>query len=154
MLYSGPIYNKNWGEIEQTSFEVIEVENGVITHHPEMFISSRPMIAITANFKDGHFVFGENITPNLSNQYRLKISVPENERTLITDDKINELKQKYGEDARIDLTVIPIERESRSETIMTCTSLADEVKEYASTIGVNLETTVFEKLNLLQEAAE
>lgn len=149
-VYSGSIYNKNWGETEQKSFEVID-----ITQYPDLsdptfelhkqtisLTAARPMIKMEATFEDGEFLFDEDY-PAIDKgcEYRLRVSVKENDRKLITDDKISELKNIFGDDVKIEFNIIPDQRESRSEKIMTCKTLLDEVTEYATVIDADVFST-------------
>ena len=143
MVYSGSIYNKSWGETEQKSFEVIyfdEVHNNAFLGCESkqiMLESSRPMIKIDAEFIDGDFKWDLSITDNDDNtnaEFRFRCTVKENDRKLITEEKIDFLKSFFGEDVKIEFNIIPDERESRSEAIMHAKTLLDEVFEYAKVI--------------------
>lgn len=144
MLYSGSIYNKSWGETEQKSFEVIEFKNwqmnfgeleGEKRTEQILLSSAKPMITVNLHFTKGKFEFDagedEENTGIQFAQFRVRVDVKENERNLITDESIGYLKTVYGNDAKIEITTLPIERESRSEIIMSCKTLLDEVEEYA-----------------------
>jgi DNA repair exonuclease SbcCD nuclease subunit len=163
MGYSGSIYNKSWGETEQKSFEVIEFDNwtdiggeleGRINTYEIPLISARPMVTVDAEFVDGRFEWDESITTDEANsnaEFRFRCKVKENERNLITDDKIEWLKTFFGEDVKIEFNIVPVERESRSEQIMHCKTLLDEVKEYATVVNESINGTVEKKVNELQE---
>lgn len=163
MIYSGSIYNKNWGETEQKSFEIVEIGNlGVLQYTWELAVA-RPMVKLDLIFNDGNildaesgdeyhgYVFLEN--NNDEPEFRLRIKVLENEIKLMTDEKISELKNFFGQDAKIEIITIPNERESRSEKIMDCKSLLDEVKEYAAIVNHTINGTIGEKVIAIQEAS-
>lgn len=156
MLYSGSIYNKNWGETEQKSFETIMFnEDKTIDQQEILLDAARPMVKVDAEFVDGEFRWTENehikIPANFNAEFRFRCTVKENERSLITDIKIQELKDVFGEDVKIEFNIIPDQRESRSEKIMTCKTLLDEVKEYASVIEQPINGTIEKKVLELQE---
>ena len=172
MGYSGSIYNKSWGETEQKSFQVIEFELGGEDHplldetmwerriNQVMLTAARPMMTIEAYYDtdidDFHFT---SIDPNnnpfenpvKSFEIRFRCKVKENDRNLITDDKIQKLKDHFGDDVKIEFNIIPTERESRSEKIMNCKTLLDEVTEYAAVIEQPINGSVEEKVMQLQE---
>jgi DNA repair exonuclease SbcCD nuclease subunit len=165
MVFSGSIYNKSWGETEQKSFEVIEFTGGNLSldgtmERKQILLSSaKPMIKLDAEFKNGNFYYPnfehdhdgipEPTNPNA--EYRLRIKVNENDRKLITDAKIQQLKDKFGDDVKLELNVTPNERESRSEQIMNCRTLIDEVREYANVIEQPINGTIESKVAQLQE---
>ena len=154
MGYSGSIYNKSWGETEQKSFETIEFENGNMIGITIPLTSARPMITVDAEFIDNDFKWDLSITDddeNANAEFRFRCKVKENERNLITDDKIEFLKRFFGADVKIEFNIFPVERESRSEKIMSCKSLIDEVKEYAEVTAQPINGTVEKKVGQLQE---
>lgn len=153
MKYSGSIYNKSWGETEQKSFEVIEYVGREYTVDQVMLTSARPMITVEAEFDEGELksYVSVAVLEDIIPEFRLKIKVKENERNLITEDKIKAWKEAYGEDVKIEFNIIPIERESRSEQIMNCKSLLDEVKEYAAITEQQINGTIEKKVAILQE---
>lgn len=153
--YSGSIYNKNWGETEQKSFEVIEFVNGNMITITVPLTSAKPMIKLQCTFHNGEI---ENQSDDLliqqalkDSEVRLRITVRENERKLITDDEVLKIKSLYGPNTKIEFNIIPDERESRSEKIMDCKSLIDEVREYAQVIDEKLNDTIEKKVSDLQE---
>ncbi len=158
MGYSGSIYNKNWGETEQKSFEVIEFDDnesltGIDMRTSQIMLTAAdPMIKLEGKFENGKFQI-EGDETEVRAEYRLRITVNENDRKLITDDKIESLKDEFGEDVKIEFNIIPVERESRSEQIMHCKTLLDEVKEYASVIEQPINGTIEKKVAQLQEGA-
>ena len=160
MGYSGSIYNKSWGEIEQKSFEVIEFCDGAglwewSNQNQVLLNSARPMIKEELQFLSGEFFYknGDEIQfyQVSEAEYRLRIEVKENDRKLITDGKIQQLKNIFGDDVKLEFNIIPTERESRSEQIMNCRTLLDEVKEYASVIDQPINGTIESKVAQLQE---
>lgn len=160
MGYSGSIYNKSWGETEQKSFEVIDFDPQyeiVPINQQIMLTSARPMITIDAEFISGSFQM-LNDTPGLSYgtkenfEVRFRAKVKEHERNLITEDKIQTIKNNFGDDVKIEFNIVPVERESRSEKIMSCRTLIDEVKEYAEVINQPVNGTVEKKVAEIQEA--
>ncbi len=166
MVYSGSIYNKSWGETEQKSFEVIyfdEVHNNAFLGCESKQIlleASRPMIKIDAEFDslNDFYYYDQSEQTNYSllsydvenAEYRLRITVIENDRKLLTDEKVNQLKDVFGEDVKIEWNIIPDERESRSEQIMNCRTLLDEVTEFAKVTEFELTETIIDKVYSLQ----
>lgn len=154
-VYSGSIYNKNWGETEQKSVEVITIsENGGLEYKPFPLHSSKPMITVNLHFTNGKFEFDsgedEDVTGIQFAEFRVRVDVKENERNLITDDSIGYLKTVYGQDAKIEITTIPNQRESRSEEIMKCKTLREEVVEYASVINGVVTSEILSKVDSVQ----
>lgn len=160
MIYSGSIYNKSWGETEQKSFTVVEYEGMETTHTkiditPILLTSARPMITVDAEFTGGEFLWDEKaecngLTP-CEAEFRFRCKVKENERNLITDEKVKELKFIFGEDLKIEFSIVPVERESRSEKIMNCRTLIDEVVEYAIVVNHPVHNGITTKVAQLQE---
>jgi DNA repair exonuclease SbcCD nuclease subunit len=168
-IYSGSIYNKNWGETEQKSFEVIE-----ITQYPDKsdptfelykqtipLTSARPMIKLEAEFDaklgfitKADFKDEDNYDNPVNSEIRYRVTVNENDRKLITEEKINELEKFFksdGNEIKIEFNIIPVERESRSEQIMHCKTLIDEVKEYATVTEQPINGTIETKVLQMQE---
>lgn len=161
MYYSGSIYNKSWGETEQKSFQVIDfsdVEATEMNVERVFLTSARPMITVDAEFVDGEFLWSEKdemkVPANFDAEFRFRCKVKENERNLITDDKLEVLKHIFGEDVKIEFNIVPVERESRSEKIMNCKTLLDEVKEYAQVINQPINGTIEKKVAQLQEVQQ
>ena len=139
MGYSGSIYNKSWGETEQKSFELI-VFNGktgkdLLQPKQVLLTAAKPMIKIEAEFFDGK-VISDSVFENqledaevLDAEYRIRILVHENDRKSLTKETVENLQAKFN-DAKMEIITIPDKRESRSEEIMNCHSLLDEVIEY------------------------
>lgn len=168
MRYAGSIYNKNWGEIEQKSFEVVEFDLSpgdkgfdYTTNLQTIYLTSaRPMMTVEAYYdtdiNDFHFTSVEPGTdpfkdPVKNFEVRFRCKVKENERNLITEDKIKKIKEHFGEDVKIEFNIIPVERESRSEQIMHCKSLLDEVVEYAAVVKEEINESIKQKVLSLQE---
>jgi len=167
MVYSGSIYNKNWGETEQKSFEVIEFHNwqeksgeleGRLSFERVMLTSARPMITVEAEFMpelQGYFIIQTLLNEFPQNaEYRFRCKVKENERKLITDEVISLIKQRFGEDVKIEWNIIPDERESRSVAIMHAKTLLEEIEEYAKVVGFELSNSIKEKVKNLQSTKE
>jgi len=163
MVYSGSIYNKSWGETEQKSFEIIEFEIGSepnivpLMHRGQiMLTSARPMITVEASFcpdiQNADFVFDEDLSDEkyANAEVRFRCDVKENDRKLLSEDKIKWIKNYFGEDVKIELNIIPDERESRSEKIMQCKTLLDEVEEYAKVVEFDLPEGVKQKVLSMQ----
>jgi len=159
MFYSGSIYNKNWGETEQKSFIVIEYDKSDSFHtkidiRPILLESARPMIKLDAEFIDGNLMTEAGVLllyDVRDEEYRIRIKVNENDRGSITDYVLESIKDHFGSDTKIEINVVPIERESRSEQIMHCKTLLDEVKEYATVVNESINGTIEKKVNELQE---
>lgn len=152
MGYAGGIANFNWGETEQKSFRAIEYIGREFTIDKIPFTSARPMVKLDANFEDNEIVCNGQSSPFVQNaEYRIRVTVKENERNLITEKKIESIKETYGEDVKIEFNIIPVERESRSEQIMTCKDLLQEVIEYAKIIEYKVDNGVMAKVATLQE---
>lgn len=157
MVYAGSIYNKSWGETEQKSFEVLEFPefNSYLFEKEQiMLTASRPMIKIDAEFVDNDFSWDLSITDkdeNANAEFRFRCTVKENDRKLINDEKIDFLKRFFGEDVKIEWNIIPDERTARSENIMACRSLLDEVMEYSKVIEFDITDGIKEKINSLIE---
>jgi len=169
MVYSGSIYNKNWGETEQKSFEVIEFDNwtdcegeleGRMKTEQVKLNSARPMVTVEASFcpdiQNPDFVFDEDFNDEkyANAEVRFRCAVKENDRKLITEEKIQAIKKTFGDDVKIEWNVIPDDRESRSEAIMNAKTLLEEVEEYAKVIEYELPDSVKEKVLSLQESTE
>lgn len=168
MIYAGSIYNKSWGETEQKSIEVIEFPSKNLDFMNSFQIplsSAKPMITVNLHFTNSKFEFDagedEELTGIQFAEFRVRVDVKENERSLITDESIGYLKSVYGNDAKIEITTLPAARESRSEVIMSCRTLADEVTEYGIVSKADvlvtgevdlLKPSILEKIALVEEA--
>jgi len=154
--YSGSPTHNNFGELEQKYFQVIEFDeklNREIRSIP--LTATHPMVKLEGNFIDGEFVFTNDeeeiaVAKNPISEVWLKISVKENERSILTEEKKNYLVETFGT-TKIDYITIPVERESRSEQIMHCKSLVDEVKEYAAVTEQPINGTIEKKVAEMQE---
>lgn len=157
MGYSGSIYNKNWGETEQKSFEVIEIDSAGLMAYPVELTAVKPMVTVDGEFTpestSSNFLFNDDFDienyPNA--QFRFRCKVKESDRKLLTDEKIQWLKIFFGDDVKLEFNIIPNERESRSEKIMNCKTLIDEVREYANVIEQPINGTIESKVAQLQE---
>ena len=144
MRYSGSIYNKSWGETEQKTFNLIRFVEVADTYGYRIetvrIENARPMITVEGSydFERSKWVFNGSFEKIEDAEYRFRFKIGEDLLKALTIDKINELKQIFNEDVRIEREIIPMERESRSEKIMTCKSLYDEVVEYAEVVDVKL----------------
>lgn len=160
IIYAGGIANFNWGETEQKSFQVITFEDNEMNIERVMLTSARPMIKMEAEFdaEVGFITKADFSTDDYDNptnsEIRYRVTVKENDRALITDDKIKELEKFFtdlGNEIKIEYNIIPSERESRSEQIMHCKTLLDEVKEYGAVINEPVNGTIEKKVATLQE---
>lgn len=152
-FYSGSIYNKSWGETEQKSFQVITFEDSTMNVERIMLTSARPMVTIDAELVDGEFVWDKSLLNDETKyaEFRFRCKIKENERNLITDEKIEQLKDHFGGDTKIEFNIVPVERESRSEKIMECKGLIDEVIEYAKIVKHPVHNGITTKVAQLQE---
>ncbi|MHB8840978.1 MAG: metallophosphoesterase family protein [Candidatus Aquicultor sp.] len=155
MIYSGNTGNRNWGETEQKSFQVVKFEDGQMEIERVLLKGTRPMIEVKAEFKNGKLVYDTEIPENAEVRVRCKIT--EDETNLLTDEKIEELTKQLGADkeVRFDPEVVPTQRESRSEIIMDAKTLEDEVAEYARITGYEVTKSILSKIDIIkQKAAE
>lgn len=164
MVYAGGLANFNWGETEQKSFDEIcfdntPFDNSAICREIIPLKSARPMIKLEAEF-DSEVGFitlpgqNDNINP-INSEIRYRVKVKENDRPLITEEKINDLKrcfEKDGNEIKIEFNIVPTERESRSEQIMQCKTLLDEVIEYAVVSNQEISESIKQKVLSLQES--
>lgn len=150
MIYSGSLYNCNWGETEEKSFEVIEFPESGKMNHCLIPLKTRPMITLNGEFFDNKIDIegDENL---MYAEYRLKIDIMESDRKLISDSMIEDLKDEFGNDVKIEWNIIPAERESRSEKIMNCRSLAEEVREYAEVTDQKINDLIIDKVKEMEE---
>lgn len=144
MRYSGSIYNKDFGEIEQKYFDVIEIDYPEIKISHQPFKASRPMVIVDAEFRDGKFVYDNHLATDAEVKFRYEVK--ENERDLVTSDYLEELKSKFGDDLKIESRIVPSERNSRSKNIMKAKTLIEEVTEYAKIVGEELTESIKEKV--------
>jgi DNA repair exonuclease SbcCD nuclease subunit len=154
IIYSGSIHNKNWGETEQKSFQVVRFDNGEMQIERVMLKGTRPMIEVRAELKDGKLVYDTEIPENA--EVRVKCKITEAETNLLTDEKIEELTRALGADkeVRFDKEVVPTQRESRSEIIMDAKTLEEEVSEYARITGYEVTKSILAKIDLIKQKAQ
>ena len=155
MIYSGNTANRNWGEIEQKSFQVVRFDNGEMEIERIMLKGSRPMVEVLAEFKDGKIVYDAEIPENA--EVRIRCKVAEDENCLLTNEKKDEFTRQLGADkqVRFDPEIVPNKRESRSETIMEAKTLEEEVSEYARVTGQEVTKSILAKVDWVrQKAAE
>lgn len=157
MGYSGSLYNKNWGETDPKSFEVIEInEWKEAMHYPVLFRRARAMVKIEAEFQSGEFVISDDqnealhVARQFSSEVRFRFKINENDLPLFTDAKIEEVKKLFGDDTKIERQIIPAQRESRSEKIIECKGLLEEVTEYAAVIQEEIPPGAIEKLDEME----
>lgn len=154
MFYAGGIANFNWGETEQKSFQVVTFEDNEMSVERVMLTAARPMVKLDAEYYEGDLITeaGDlfDYVPE-NGEFRIRIKVNESNRNLITEDTIDHIKNVFGQDVKIEFNIVPVERESRSEKIMSCRTLIDEVKEYAEVINQPVNGTVEKKVAEIQE---
>lgn len=155
--YSGSIYNKSWGETEQKIFNVVsftEIDPKTYDLHiePVRITNARPMITVegTYDFEKSKWVFNGSFEKIEDAEYRFRYRVNEEEIKALTIDKVDELKRIFNSDVRIEREIVPMERESRSEKIMTCKSLYDEVLEYAEVVEVKVNAGIKPKVQEIE----
>lgn len=169
MGYSGSLYNKNWGETDNKSFEVVHFEKDTnddwdFESKRVFFKNARPMIKLEADFDPDLGFVTKHESDNVfvedpqNSEIRYRVTVKENDRKLITDEKIIELKsyfQEKGNDIKVEINLIPDVRESRSETIMDCNNIVEEVKAYAKVVEYEFRESLQKKvINLQTEFTE
>jgi len=150
MYYSGSIYNKDFGEMEQKYFTVIDFqgEQYELEHIP---FKSRPMVVIDAEFVNGELIYSNGLIPASAEiEIKFRIVVKENERALLTSKFFEDIKQKFGEDVKIETKIIPVERNARSENIIAVKTLVDEVVEYAKVVGEDITDGLLDKVRQLE----
>jgi len=155
--YSGSIYNKSWGETEQKIFNVvsftkIDPETNDLHIEPVRITNARPMITVEGSydFEKSKWVFNGSFEKIEDAEYRFRYSVNEEEIKALTIDKVDELKQIFNADVRIEREIIPMVRDSRSEKIMECKSLYDEVLEYAEVVEVKVNAGIKPKVQEIE----
>jgi DNA repair exonuclease SbcCD nuclease subunit len=132
------LYNCNHGEEEQKYFKVVKFNSDGMRIEKIPLIAARPMVTVLAELKEGMIVYSREVPEN--SEVKVKLSIPENEKGLYTDDKKKELEERFGIDVKIDKIIVPAQRESRSEKIMIAKGEVEEVAEYARVIK---ETDMF-----------
>ena len=160
MLYSGSIYNKSWGETERKSFEELTFnkwEHWNLSHSDVQFETGRPMATVECKLLSDGSLEVSSDCPGLEcdeskYQYRARVRVAEADKKLINEHLTANLKDLFFEDVKIEINIIPSERDSRSEQIMNCKTLNDEVNEYAAVINEPVNGTIAAKVSMIQEA--
>lgn len=111
MRYSGSLYNKDFGETEQKSFDLVQFKgiNVNVTNIP--FINSRPMIIVEAEYRDGKFIYDNQIPKNAEIKFCYKVD--EISKGLITQEDFKKIRTELGEDVKFEADIIPQERTSR-----------------------------------------
>jgi exonuclease SbcD len=132
MYYSGSLYNKDFGELEQKYFNVITFRDKNYNLEQIPF-KSKPMQIIEAKFENGKFEYDFN-SVHYGAEIKFRYSVKEDERKLITQKLLDEISERLGGNVKFDAKVIPNERTERSTSIMKAKGLIDEVKEYAKVV--------------------
>lgn len=148
MYYSGSLYNKDFGEIEQKSFNVIEFNGSQYRLTQVPFVSSKPMIIVNAKFQNGEFIYENHLPTNAEIKFRYEIT--ENERAILSKEMLNQLAEKLGGDVKFEAKVVPNERESRSENIMHAKTLMEEVIEYGKVINEEVSESILEKVSQME----
>jgi len=146
--YSGSLYNKDFGEQENKSYDTLELANDDINVTTIKFKQNRPMITVEAEFKDGKILYDKNIPKGAELKFKCRIS--EKERSLLTDEIISNMKNEYGSDVKIEYCIIPVEISARSTEIMKAKTLLEEVKEYMRLINEEYTLSLEEKLIALE----
>ena len=149
MWYSGSLYNKNHGEEDQKYFQVVTFDNGEVEIEGIKLEAARPMVTVEAEFKEGKFVYDKQTPSNA--EVRFKYKVAENERGFITNENLTEIRAQFGDDVKIDQTIIPVQRETRSEKIMEAKTIIEEIKAYAETTNEEITSSILKKIEKLQE---
>lgn len=147
MYYSGSLYNKDFGEREKKSFNIVRLD-GFEAKTEIIPLKTRPLVVIDAKFENGQFNFNNDIPENAEVKFRYVVT--EDERSLITSEMLKAVQERFGKDTKIESKVIPNERQSRSETIMQAQTLEDEVREYALVTGEEINESVFLKIESLK----
>jgi len=149
MMYSGSFYNKNFGEIEQKYFNVVQFTGTGIDVKKVPLKAARPMVNIKTEFKDGRFVLDTAGIP-ANAEVKFDYTVSETDRALVTEDKIDELKNLIGMDAKIVPIVVPVQRESRSEDIMKANNLTEETVEYGKVVNIEITNSIKKKISVIE----
>lgn len=148
MRYSGSLYNKDFGEIEQKYFDLIEFDGIKVNATNIPFIQSRPMIIVEAEYRDGKFIYDNSIAKNAEIKFRYKVN--ESSKDLITMDELKKIKMELGEDVKFEADIIAQQRSSRSSKIMSAKSLLEELEEYAALLEEELTPSLKEKINQIE----
>lgn len=154
MLYCGSMYNKDWGETEKKSFELVEIEE-TVEHKPIYYKNARPLTKLTATY--------DPLSNNLDiddiefNSYtkpfvRIEFQITDRDKSVFNESELLEkIKAKYGEDVVFKYSIVPTEREARSQEIMAATDVLGEVVAYANTISVSLTQGHLDKVKHVEE---
>jgi DNA repair exonuclease SbcCD nuclease subunit len=137
MVYSGSAFNKNWGETDAKSFEIVEFETFpaiTVNHFPVYFTNARPMVKVAAVLQEDGELAYEEYEAIEGAEYRVRISIHETLKLLYTETLKQSLRLKFGDDVKIEDITIPVQRDTRSETIMDCKDLKEEVVEYNTVV--------------------
>ena len=164
MRYSGSLYNKNWGETEQKYFNIVSFStseegpikeddvfsNGYYINVEQIPLkAARPMFKIDAVFENGILVYDKTGIPDNA-EIKFRYQVKEDERELVTQAKLDEIKKELGDDIRFDAVVSPVQRDSRSAEIMNAETLLEEVEEYAKVTNGEFTKTIRAKVELIE----
>ncbi|HRR04929.1 MAG TPA: metallophosphoesterase [Bacteroidales bacterium] len=157
MLYSGSLYNCNWGETEKKSFELVTIENGVTIHEP-VYLNAKPMVKLDGGIKNGEIFFSNlesEIQEAVNSQVRINLNIGEDERKAINVHELKErLIKQFGEDITLNINTIPKIRETRSEEIINAKSMEEEVKAFAKSIGFEITEEHLKELFAIEEAVK
>lgn len=153
--YSGSIYNKSWGETEQKGFNIInftEIDPDCYDMGIERVLiqGAKPMIKVEGWFENGKWIIENCPLSDENVDFRFCYRVREEDLKLITPEKIQIVYDLLNKDTRIEREIVPMERESRSEKIMTCKSLYDEVLEYAEVVEVKVNAGIKPKVQEIE----
>jgi DNA repair exonuclease SbcCD nuclease subunit len=168
MRYSGSLYNKNWGETDKKGFDVVKYKyheakdyaysNWEYNVEEYLFKSARPMVKLEGHFDIENGIVTDTVMDNPENsEIRYKLNVTETERKLITQEVLKSLIDFFADDGNtteIQLNVVPDVRESRSEKIMHCYTLLDEVNEYSEVVGVKVTEHIKKRLEEIEQEKE
>jgi exonuclease SbcD len=153
--YSGSIYNKSWGETEQKGFNIIsftEIDPDCLDMSIErVFIeSAKPMVKVEGRFEKGIWLIDNCPLADDEVEFRFCYKVKEEDLKLLTSDKIQTIYELLNKNTKIEREIIPMERESRSEKIMICKSLYEEVCEYSEVVSVKINGTIKTKVQEIE----
>lgn len=148
MRYSGSLYNKDFGELEQKGFDLLKIQGKEVNVENISFKAWRPMIVVSAEFIGNEFIYDKAIPQNAEVKFRY--TVKENERALITQNVIKALKEELGQDTQFEAITQPSERQSRTSKIMEVPTLACEVEEYLKVTGEIMTDSIKEKIQSIE----
>ncbi len=147
--YSGSLYNKDFGETEEKSFDVLEFQKNELTVSTIKFNGNRPLVVVDAEFAGGEFIYDKNIPDEAEIKFRYRIN--ESERNLLSQNHIEEIRRTLGPDTVFESIIIPAERNTRTSKIMHAKTILEELEEYLLVIGENLSPGIIEKVELLEK---